>query len=1356
MSSSAERTAAFDQDAIARVLDRHNPLGLGAVTYRGAIYQNALARMLARLPRERVGPKDGSEPPLAHLNVEADDDWAVALVHAWAVVAEVLSFYQERIVNEGYLRTATERRSVLELARSIGYELRPGVAASTHLAVTVQSRPGETHCQVEIPAGTAVQGMSPTAELPAVFETSEALSARSDLNALKLDSKDRPATIWPGTTSIRLAGDGAGLQVGDQILIIEDHGKVSEAGERWLLVVVSEVKVQKEKDYALVSWQDVTPSPGPHLPLRNARLYVLRQVGGLFTYTQAAVDSMPAGGEQWRPAGIGLPQAEVHSLVSSADGHLFAGTKQDIFRSVDNGASWQPAHTSSLQRNVTALAVDGQALYAGTDAGGIYLSQDNGHNWEAMSGEEVVPPPKWFKKWLPVLFRAPLPKTTVRSLAILPQRGKPVLAAGTDDGIFCSTDQGKTWRTANFALPGRDWKTGRVKTPVWALALVRRGWQDRLFAGTQAGVFGVRETPRLWPFLVLGLIPALLLRALSDWNSLVAYLLAWAKYFRNGLAGFVSGIRPDSFFGSLLHSLKPINDFIKELPGAWPSFSGPWAVLNAPLAFVIDVLLAAVVAVVVVFLAMAIGRFVNSRRSRCLGRPVYALVAGENGRLFAGTAGGVYRSYGPKPLQDGSSLGRFLSRLKTGFLQTFMWDWQLWDWRPETENEKVPDVRALAAAPLGAAWAGTANGELFRCDKEGKGWVQFDQDLRLADVQATLTTKHGQFAAGRPDADKNERRWFLSQIEKGQIDLDQEVPAIAAGNWVVLQQTEDPRKAKPYRVAKATLTSSQDLNRAGQFTRLAVKPDADLDNFDRETTAVWAAGEPLALFDDRPVCGDTFTLAGVVPGLAAGHNLIVSGSRIRVRVAPDAGELILRSADGLQTAALLSGELLQLMSSSQPTEPGDGLVRWELKNRRGFAGNVKAHAEALVEVPAAKDDEIVAEVAVVARVDYEEQTTHITLQAPLKNRYDRANVTIYGNVVPAMHGRTVQDEVLGSGDGSQANQRFRLRQGPLSFNSTPTPGGVEPRLKVKVNGVLWHQEADLQGLRKGRRAYMVRQDARGNTDIIFGDGEQGARLPSGHEQITATYRIGRGSDGNMPAGTLIMLQSALPGIASVSNPVPASGGKDRDDLGQARQNAPCAARAMDRFLSLTDYEDFVRRFAGIGKAQADLMPTVPRDLLHITIADSEGKPIDRTSDLYQMLVRAIDENRDQPGPKVVVNSHELVYFDLQAWLLIDPDHRERQQDIEDEVRSRIGQSFALNARELGQDVSASELISLMQDTPGVVAVQLKQLYLSTQEPGLDNVLHASRARWQEGQPLPAQMLVVNAEQGVTLDLEVAS
>ena len=58
----------------------------------------------------------GRQPALARLTTRADDDSTVALMDAWAASLDVLAFYQERYANENYLRTATERRSIVELA----------------------------------------------------------------------------------------------------------------------------------------------------------------------------------------------------------------------------------------------------------------------------------------------------------------------------------------------------------------------------------------------------------------------------------------------------------------------------------------------------------------------------------------------------------------------------------------------------------------------------------------------------------------------------------------------------------------------------------------------------------------------------------------------------------------------------------------------------------------------------------------------------------------------------------------------------------------------------------------------------------------------------------------------------------------------------------------------------------------------------------------------------------------------------------------------------------------------------------------------------------------------------------------
>ena len=102
---------------------------------------------------------------------------AVALLDAWATVADVVTFYQERIANEGYLGTATERRSVLELARSIGYELRPGVSAATLLDLRTQATAAPATGALAAPAlvvvaqGTPVLSVPGPGELPQTFET---------------------------------------------------------------------------------------------------------------------------------------------------------------------------------------------------------------------------------------------------------------------------------------------------------------------------------------------------------------------------------------------------------------------------------------------------------------------------------------------------------------------------------------------------------------------------------------------------------------------------------------------------------------------------------------------------------------------------------------------------------------------------------------------------------------------------------------------------------------------------------------------------------------------------------------------------------------------------------------------------------------------------------------------------------------------------------------------------------------------------------------------------------------------------------------------------------------------------------
>jgi len=150
----------------------------------------------------------------------------------------------------------------------------------------------------------------------------------------------------------------------------------------------------------------------------------------------------------------------------------------------------------------------------------------------------------------------------------------------------------------------------------------------------------------------------------------------------------------------------------------------------------------------------------------------------------------------------------------------------------------------------------------------------------------------------------------------------------------------------------------------------------------------------------------------------------------------------------------------------------------------------------------------------------------------------------------------------------------------------------------------------------------------GQTDVIFGDGKQGARLPSGTASVVVTYRSGIGFDGLVPARSLSLLATRPLGVRSVLNPLDATGAAPPALIEDARQNAPLTVRTLDRVVSVADVEDFARSFAGIGKAQARLLWDGNTQLVHLTVGSADGKVIKIDDPILETLREAIETNAD--------------------------------------------------------------------------------------------------------------------------------
>src|SRR6266446_2578322 len=261
-----------------------NVPGLPAITYRTGTWATFKESMLARL-------SSAGYPALASLKTRDDDDFSIALLDASSVMLDILTFYQERLANESYLRTATQLQSLTELARLIGYQPAPGVSSSVYLSFTLQAAPGSpddpTTTAITIPKGTQVPSVPAQGQSPQTFETSADILAKADWTAMPVQT-GVPWMPKMGDTSVYLQGTATQLQSGDAILIVGDErGQPGhDTDPHWDIRIVTAVQADAEKNRTYVIWREelgdraagVTPAS------KNPKFYALRQRASLFGY----------------------------------------------------------------------------------------------------------------------------------------------------------------------------------------------------------------------------------------------------------------------------------------------------------------------------------------------------------------------------------------------------------------------------------------------------------------------------------------------------------------------------------------------------------------------------------------------------------------------------------------------------------------------------------------------------------------------------------------------------------------------------------------------------------------------------------------------------------------------------------------------------------------------------------------------------------------------------------------------------------------------------------------------------------------------------------------------------------------
>ncbi len=212
-----------------------------------------------------------------------DGDYQTMFVESWAYLADVLTFYQERIANEAYLGTATQRDSLLRLVNLIDYQPSPGSAASGLVAFTAAKNQALT-----VPAAFRV-GSRASAGAPAVvFETTAAVAVSDDNNAIPLSLLSPDVPYAPG--AIVLAGVNNALAVGDFLLAVENEDTDEENPH---LLQITAVSKDKTANTTTVSWQEVNGNY--QQASKNVNLYTFDVGAAPFGDTASRWDTLPPG-----------------------------------------------------------------------------------------------------------------------------------------------------------------------------------------------------------------------------------------------------------------------------------------------------------------------------------------------------------------------------------------------------------------------------------------------------------------------------------------------------------------------------------------------------------------------------------------------------------------------------------------------------------------------------------------------------------------------------------------------------------------------------------------------------------------------------------------------------------------------------------------------------------------------------------------------------------------------------------------------------------------------------------------------------------------------------------------------------
>jgi phage-related baseplate assembly protein len=303
------------------------------------------------------------------------------------------------------------------------------------------------------------------------------------------------------------------------------------------------------------------------------------------------------------------------------------------------------------------------------------------------------------------------------------------------------------------------------------------------------------------------------------------------------------------------------------------------------------------------------------------------------------------------------------------------------------------------------------------------------------------------------------------------------------------------------------------------------------------------------------------------------------------------------------------------------------------------------------------------------------------------------------------------DGEIDATQGESVSETFTGTGEPAAKVTLARTDVAQGSVTVRVAGTPWQEVAHFADSGPEDTHFRLEVDGIDRVSIIFGDGVCGAYPREGAE-IAVSYLVTLGPEGNLAPHRITDMVSTIYASdgsqvqLTADNPIPASGGAERESADHARATAPAVLRSTWKAVTREDYAALCLSFPGVAKAQVidiNSDPNLRIYTVRVCIApEGGGLP----SPMLKEQLGAFLEARRLLTIDASIVDPVYVAANVSALLYTYPG--QDAQAVRARAQDALDKRFAFESQDFGGRVYLSDLIALLDGVEGVSHVVLRE------------------------------------------------